>query len=187
MAFGGWISRRMAGALVATIAAMGSLGAVGDAAAGVLMVSPGLPPYHPDSFMYWDSAWDEVIENNDVVVRGANVKAIPPELYQYPVPIDRAEAIVITDTGARVVADSALSQYVRCVAAEHVGVCQPIPVPYIYGYPITGFGVSLREGDDRADTRDGTSEWVDCGTGTDTVVADAVDRVSSNCESVTVG
>jgi hypothetical protein len=188
MAFEGWISRRVAAALVAAIAAVAPLGAAGDAAAGILMIAPVGPPNapHPYPFLYWDSVWDPGVEHNDVVVRHANVQAIPRELYRDPVPADRAEAFVLADTGARVVADSALTSSFQCVAAEHIGVCQPFPLPSTYTN-MTGLTVSLGAGDDRANMRDGTRNDVICGTGTDTVVVDAVDRVSSDCENVTAG
>ncbi len=43
----------------------------------------------------------------------------------------------------------------------------------------------LREGDDSADTRDGFSDRVQCGAGTDTVAADQFDELT-NCERVSV-
>ena len=41
-----------------------------------------------------------------------------------------------------------------------------------------------RRRDDRVDVRDTRQDTVDCGTGTDTVVADLKDRANADCESV---
>jgi Ca2+-binding RTX toxin-like protein len=41
------------------------------------------------------------------------------------------------------------------------------------------------EGDDAIDARDGRADRVNCGGGNDTVQADAIDAVDSNCETVT--
>jgi Ca2+-binding RTX toxin-like protein len=54
----------------------------------------------------------------------------------------------------------------------------------IYGGPGND-SIEAGAGDDFIDARDGEADQIDCGSGNDTVLADAIDTVASNCETVT--
>ena len=43
------------------------------------------------------------------------------------------------------------------------------------------------DGDDHIDSVDGTPDFVSCGDGNDSVIADAMDNVASDCENKVIG
>jgi hypothetical protein len=52
---------------------------------------------------------------------------------------------------------------------------------------VTSLDIRLGDGNDRVSARNGTADKISCGSGTDTVVADQVDTVASDCETVDRG